>query len=425
MCLGSGILGCSTPTVAPGFYIRSDLPTTDCEGTPQPQNISADPDVPKPDEPKPDVPKPNPWGFLYVQQPSSNLRVADCSNPGQTLHRTGGLPLNPGDVLSLATGIVGPQFNGPGDVAAAVVFPATVTGLNSVALRRVDTERGRLYPPEEQLLAAAFMMTGLPDGAKRPPAALAAALDRRGPLIWNAFIEHVRIQRMASNWPNASQRPALKIEIRPGEWCRSIQARMDEIVQSGAPAATEDRRAIVSHFGPGNPPACPDPTINREFSNTTSIATGPLHATAMPAAAGGPFPASKSGVALYTLFGVTLKGVRISDGHTSSRYWTLADWESAGICRNAQGRALSIDAVTLRDGTSINVTTTRPPTFAVRVVFTQSRQGREIVPLLEWHERWRREISHSDLDKLYGEDIRSITWNETPSEPSMCLASGA
>ena len=405
------VIGCATPVLDAGFVVRSDMNTTDCAGHTQ-GDINAVAS--------------GAFDFLKVKEPGDVVEVDDCAHPGGKTTRAAGLALQPGDVLFLSTGVVGPAYQSGGN-PFKVTTPANVASPAGLALRRVDADRGRLYLQEDQFLAAAFSMAGrYPHQALPPGNQLAVALDRRQAILWNRLIDNLKLWRL----PNlagapVSERPALVLLVNHGSWCDDVRSDLKSLSE-----ATNDVEALTTFFS-GTANACPgDQTSDRkklttEFSRITDQARSALQAVASMPAAAGAYPATPSQLALHTNVTLQVKGARIAAGETyhGNAHWTLSDWEAAGICKSETGAPLFIKAFQLRDRKWVYLVSEgdREPTLEVELVFSQSRQARRFVERGRWFEQWRRVMAHADLDKLYPSDLRAVTWNSPPAEPAMCL----
>jgi hypothetical protein len=406
--------GCSTPTLAPGFVIRTDLNTTNCSGS-DVTEIDAKPS--------------GGFDFLKVKTPGDSIPVEDCTRAGGTVPRTAGLGLQMGDVLLMSSGIVGPSYQA-GGAPEKVGMPATIAGPSSVTIRQIHPTRGRLYPEEDQFLAASFSMAARHSNqvltAKAP---LSLALERRQILLWNTLMQQLRLHREPDDPVSVgarSPRPALALLVRRGEWCDRVRSELGALGAAGDPNAGADATALTTYFsGIANRCADNEAELSQQvfdIAQVTNLPRSALQAVASVPQPRGVFPARGSTLAIHTHVAVRLQGARIGSSHGSSgeAHWTLADWESSGICRSLSGEPLKIHAVQTLDGDRVYIQPGGPVTFEVRLVFTQTQMGRSFVPLVPWYSRWKREIVAADLDKLYAADVRSVTWSAEPASPAMC-----
>ncbi len=405
---GLWLSGCATPSLDRGFVIRTDLRTTDCLGEAAEGDINVQTD--------------SPYDFLTRKTPGENREVDDCIR-GTKVLRAAGLALRPGDVLFLATGPVSPRFAG-NNKPAEVMFPTAVAAPVGLALRKVHPVNGRLYQEEDVFLAGAFAMAGRKKDqviVQREP--LAHALDRHQLVLWNTLIDSLRLWRPLDKDENKSGRPGLVLLIDYAKWCGDLRARIR--------GANDDVRALTVYFS-GTEGECPgddDETerrkLTREYSLVTNPARSALHAIASEPRAAGNFPSANTEVALHTNLTVQVKGARIgaTETYNGNTHWTLADWESAGICVDEAGAPIAIQALQMRDGRWVYLKTDEGPvpTMAVQLVFTQSLQIRRFVAIGPWYKRWQRVLARGDLDKLYASDIRAVTWTAPPADSAMCV----
>lgn len=407
---GLWLSGCAAPSLDRSFVIRSDLRTTDCTGLPQADiNVQTN----------------SGQDFLTQRTPGEKVEVADCVS-GAMVQRAAGLAIRPGDVLFVSTGAVGPRFAGNGK-PYDVMFPSVVAAPVGLALRKVDPVHGRLYQQEDQFLAGAFAMAARGKDQVVPDTVpLVAALDRRQPVLWNTLIDNLRLWRPVDNDRTKSGRPGLVLLVDYGKWCNDLRSRL-----RAAPGTQQDADALTAYFSgatgkcPGDDVEAERPKLAREYSLVTNPARSALQAVALGPTAAGGFPSATTDVALHTNLTMQVKGARMAMAETynGNAHWTLADWESAGICVDAGGVPLSIKALRMRDGKWVYLESSsdKVPTMAVKLVFTQSLQTRRFVEQGPWYERWKRVLARSDLDKLYPADIRSVTWTAPPADPAMCL----
>lgn len=428
------VLGaCSTPQISPGFILRTDLATTDCQGKPA-KDIGATPSGPldeadapakdigaTPSEPRDEADALN---FLNdgARVADTAVTAPDCRGRGQPLARANGLRLQRGDVLSLATGVVGPFYESIDDGGAQkrAHFPASAHAPLHITLRSIDTASGRLYPDEDAFLAAALSMAGRHQDQKKT-AGLAAALHRRQNLLWNTLMDNLRVWRrpvaqdVTEYGATLTERPSLILLVDHNKWCEALRNGL-------ADSAAQADGAELAAFFSGTDAPCKSHKAAVEFGTVTNYARSAVQAIAVGPKPSGAYFATPA-MAVYTQFGVSLKGARMGSGSASgSAAWTLADWQASQICRSREGSDLAIEALRLHDGSWVQIQSPADAgaTFAVELVFTQSLQERRFVPTVHWSQRWKRVIAPADLDKLYARDVRQVHWKGVPAAPSMC-----
>lgn len=407
---------CATPHISPGFILRTDLATTDCNGNAA-KDIGATPSG--------NGSEADALNFLNDgdRVSSTTVLAPDCHTPGRTLARANGLRLQRGDVLSLATGVVGPFYETADNGGAQKLahFPASAHAPLHITLRSINTATGRLYPDEDTFLAAALSMAAR-NKDQIKTAGLAAALHRRQNLLWNTLVDNLRIWRRpvaqdpAPNGAALTERPSLILLVDHANWCEALRNSLAD------PAAQADSAELTAFFS-GTDAPCKSHAASVEFGAVTNYARSAVQAIAVAPKPSGAYFVKSPAMAVYTQFGVSLKGARMGTGSASgSDAWTLADWQASQICRSREGRDLAIEALRMHDGSWVYIQTAADAhaTFAVELVFTQSLQERRFVPSVHWSQRWKRVIAPFDLDKLYADDVRQVRWKGEPATPSMC-----
>jgi hypothetical protein len=392
LCLLSVLVsGCVDPGLAPGFYVRSDMLTTDCAGNANPTDVNARDNR-------------NPWAFLQADEENvSSVRVPDCKGSGPLVDRAVGLAVNFGDVILLGTTIVGPMNR-----ATDVPLPATIAEPVRIPVRFVEPS-GRLYPIEDQLLTAIFSMARGNEAAI-PGNDLAQALDRRGPVLWDTLIHNIRFRRTPSD-DATSRRNGLYATVDRGNWCSESFKLIRDL---GDRDAASDATSIMGFLGPNG--VCKDSELD-EVSGILNPARSALHTVGVRSASVGPYPPRTTGFSLYTLAGIEVQGARLRTEREPSNVWTLLDWEDSRICRDSSGRKLKIKSINLHSRTFLEIVDAGPASHAVDVIFAQTNQQRRLIP----PDGVSGTILRSDLDYLYVSDLHSIEWDGWPAVPQMCV----
>ncbi|MER9255363.1 hypothetical protein NKI59_26880 [Mesorhizobium sp. M0598] len=319
---------------------------------------------------------------------------------------TGVFALNPGDVIYLTTSIKGFPLGSSGSLQNPYPLWSDAVRL---PLRKA---RGPLTSDEANLLMG-FLAAGAASATLNPE--VPAYLESSRTELWNALADTFVLSKATTTQP-------AQLQVRMGD-----QKGENNVVDEGF--CTKFRR-IAGHSVLATSffvTTCGDASQTKDNQELRRIEalSGPLSAVTETS---GNLKSDQyyDGTVAVSVARVERAGVAMLNRSGQEARWSLADWQKAGICVDAQGRALRIVHVTLRD----------EPLRLLRVMPAHKKGRFDIKPLplgtrtTETDRTAPAEtLSEQSLVFLSPGDVRTVRWGYVaqfhPPNTAVALSSAA
>jgi hypothetical protein len=322
----------------------------------------------------------------------------------------------PGDVLYLTTWTNGMAITGAANQWTNGYPPMLVS--ERIPLRHIP-ESGTLHPLEAALLGS--MLATHVYTTPTDVVALGNALEKEQVALWNSLVDSLVVAKTKSSQPMQLQLDETGKKDAQGAvlvkgFCQNFTEQ-----EPGAAAQSAERQLILKTYFD----KCDHPPSDLRNIGQLETSLAPLTRT-QANIFGGFYSTDQTNIVSAARIELQVAGASMRQRDGIEGRWTLAEWESADICRDSNSTPLSITYINLgwRHRRGLKVLPASDGDAQAEITVgpdTTTGQGRSVQQKRKL--LGKNTISHASLSFLYPADITEVNWGTDTSDLDAALRS--